>query len=195
MKPLEDLIRLKKNIRVAGFDDAPFEKERGSTVHLSGIICSNTRFEGMLWGEVIKDGTNATQVVSEMLLKSKFYQQVNVVLTDGITLGGFNLINLPELARRVDRPCISVMRKAPDYNRIESALRNFDDFEDRWKTVQQAGEVCCHGSFFYQVAGCSPEVAAEVLNLLTDTGNVPEALRIAHLIGSAIKTGQSSNSA
>jgi len=30
---------------------------------------------------------------------------------------------------------------------------------------------------------------------LTDTGHVPEALRLAHLIGSAIMTGQSSNRA
>jgi len=38
-------------------------------------------------------------------------------------------------------------------------------------------------------------MVAKILNQVTDTGNVPEALRIAHLIGSAIKTGESSNRA
>ena len=37
--------------------------------------------------------------------------------------------------------------------------------------------------------------AGQVLTRLTDTGHVPEALRLAHLIGSAIMTGQSSNRA
>lgn len=39
------------------------------------------------------------------------------------------------------------------------------------------------------------DFALRVLNRVTDTGKVPEALRLAHLIGSAVKTGQSSKRA
>ncbi|SHO55719.1 hypothetical protein VQ7734_01465 [Vibrio quintilis] len=67
MRTLEEIIRLRKKIRVAGFDDAPFQRQRGSQVNLSGIICSDTRFEGMLWGETEKDGSNATEVIATML--------------------------------------------------------------------------------------------------------------------------------
>lgn len=41
------------------------------------------------------------------------------------------------------------------------------------------------------VKGCTPDEAARLLQTVTENGNVPEALRIAHLIGSAVKTGQS----
>lgn len=50
-------------------------------------------------------------------------------------------------------------------------------------------------TFIFQAKGCSKETAGLLLQRVTDTGNVPETLRLAHLIGAAIKTGQSSNSA
>ena len=48
-----------------------------------------------------------------------------------------------------------------------------------------------YGPFFYQVSGCDPDTAAAALDQLTDKGNVPEALRLAHIIGAAIMNGQS----
>ena len=195
MRSLDDLLRLNKSIRVIGFDDAPFARERGSLVNISGIICSNAQFEGMLWGETTKDGVDATETLAVMLLNSKFYAQVHVVLTDGIAVGGFNMIDLPKLAELLQRPCIAVMRKMPDLVAIDHALQNFDDYAERKACMERAGEIYQASPFVYQTAGCSPETAASLLSQLTINGNVPEALRIAHLIGSAIKTGQSSQRA
>ncbi|MDF2154534.1 DUF99 family protein [Vibrio sp. CAU 1672] len=195
MKPLEELLRLNRQIRVIGFDDAPFERRPGALVHISGIVCSGTRFEGMLWGETTKDGNDATEVISTLLKQSKFYEQVNVVLTDGLTVGGFNLIDLPALAEVLQRPCIAVMRKPPDMAAIDYALQHFPDYEQRKSTLLKAGPIYTHHAFVYQACGCEPETAAQVLALLTDTGNVPEALRLAHMIGAAVVTGESNNRA
>lgn len=192
---LSELIRKNKNIRVVGFDDAPFAAPRGSAVNISGVICSNTRFEGMLWGCAEKDGTNATEVLAAMLRQSKFYEQVHVVLIDGIAIGGFNVVDLPALAQTLKKPCIAVMRKMPDLTAIDSALKNFSDYEPRIERLKRAGEVHSLKSFYFQAQGCEAEIAAEALNRLTDTGRVPEALRLAHLIGAAVMTGQSSNRA
>ena len=195
MKSLESLINQNKTLRVIGFDDAPFEKTRGSDVNVSGIVCSNTRFEGMLWTSLPKDGLNATDVLINTLKNSKFYDQTHVVLTDGIAFGGFNLIDLPILSEQLNRPCIAVMRKQPDFTAIDKALKNFEDYEIRKEKIQRAGEVFTHQQFYFQVKGCQPEIAGLALERLTDQGHVPEALRLAHLIGSAIKTGQSSQRA
>jgi endonuclease V-like protein UPF0215 family len=98
MKTLEQLLQKKRIIRVIGFDDAPFEKnDPGANVNVAGVVCAGTRFEGMVWGNVQKDGDDATAVLSELLLNSKFYEQVHLVLIDGLAVGGFNLIDLPEL--------------------------------------------------------------------------------------------------
>ena len=195
MKSLEELLRLNKQIRVVGFDDAPFKMDRGSPVKIAGVICSNTRFEGLLWGEVSKDGDDATEVLSTLLRQSKFYDQIHVVLTDGIAVGGFNIIDLPALAHSLQRPCIAVMRKQPDMVSIDNALRNFSDYTTRKRTLLQAGETYQRDNFYYQVAGSDSETAAQVLERVTDCGHVPEALRLAHLIGAGVMTGQSSNRA
>lgn len=195
VRSLEELLRLKKTIRIIGFDDAPFQKERGSSVNIAGVVCSNTRFEGMLWGEVTMDGTDATKVLVELLQGSKFYGQVNMILIDGIAVGGFNIIDLPRLSEELKRPCLAVMRKYPDLQAVDQALMNFPDYQQRKQLIAKAGKVYRHQAFYYQVSGCNPVTAANVLEQVTDRGNVPEALRLAHLIGAAIMTGESSNRA
>lgn len=195
MKELSELIRLNKTIRVIGFDDAPFCKKHNLEVNIGGVVCANTRFEGMLWGEVSKDGDNATEVVSQLLEQSKFHQQVNLVLLDGIAFGGFNIVDLNSLSKRLNRPCIAVMRRLPDLAAIDSALKIFNDYQRRVALLKKAGEIYQIKGFTFQVAGTDANTAAVALNQLTDKGKVPEALRLAHLIGSAIKTGQSSNRA
>lgn len=201
MKPLKELIRLNKQIRVIGFDDAPFDRTRGSQVNVSGIICSGTRMEGMLWCEATKDGLDATSALANALTTSKFYDQLHAILIDGIAIGGFNIIDLPELHRITRKPCIAVMRKLPDLRAIKDALNNFDDGIERWHRIERAGNIHQHFSelhncdFTFQIAGCDADDAATVLEKATFTGNVPEALRLAHLIGAAVKTGQSGNSA
>ncbi|WDE04195.1 DUF99 family protein [Thalassomonas viridans] len=200
MKSLAEVIRLNKQLRTIGFDDAPFNRKAGSKVNISGIVCTNTRFEGMLWGEASKDGVDATDVLIDMLKPSKFYQQVHAVLLDGIAIGGFNLINLETLSESLQLPCIAVMRKHPDVAAVKKVLSRFDDAESRLATLAAAGDIYTYTSptdktFYFQMKGCSAETAGLLLEKVTDNGNVPETLRLAHLIGAAVKTGQSSNSA
>ncbi|CAM2010857.1 endonuclease dU [Acanthopleuribacter pedis] len=191
MKSLQTLLERPKNIRVLGLDDAPFDHERGTPVHFAGIVCETTRMEGMLWGEITKDGSDATEVLIQTVKQSKFYDQIHVVLTDGIAMGGFNVVDLPRLNRELGRPCIAVMRKQPDFDRIFQALAHFEDGDTRRETILAAGRVHHQDPFFFQVQGCDSAVAGKVLQRLTDTGKVPEALRLAHLIGGAVKTGES----
>ncbi|MEJ2442357.1 MAG: DUF99 family protein [Exilibacterium sp.] len=195
MQTLENAIKRKKHIRAIGFDDAPFEPDPGSPVNIAGVVCSNTRFEGMLWGCVQKDGNEATEALTRLLKSSKFYEQVHVVLTDGVAVGGFNIIDLPRLSTNLNRPCIAVMRRNPDMDAIDKALKNFADYATRKQTLLKAGEVYSRGKYCFQVNGCDPTTAAQTIELLTENGYIPEALRLAHLIGGAVITGQSGNRA
>ncbi|MBA4368854.1 MAG: DUF99 domain-containing protein [Desulfobacterium sp.] len=191
MKSLKTLIERNLQIRVIGFDDAPFQKRRNSAIYITGAVCAGTVFEGMLWGKVQKDGSDATDVLSGMVTSSKFHEQIHMVLTDGLAFGGFNLIDLPELASQLDRPCVAVMRKPPDIPAIQKALRHFDDCPHRLELLEKAGPVHQTDNFCFQVIGEHPDITAEALKRISNQGNVPEALRIAHLIGSAVVSGQS----
>jgi len=64
----------------------------------------------------------------------------------------------------------------------------FDDVPWRHR---RAGPVHVSGPFVYQVQGADPPDVAAALRRLTDTGHVPEALRLAHVIGGALAYGQS----
>ena len=192
---LQYAINNNKNIRVIGFDDAPFSRERGSEVNIVGSVCSNTRFEGMLWGSTTRDGDDATDSLLQVLMQSKFKDQLHAILIDGLAFGGFNIVDLERLAKETQLPCVAVMRKHPDLEKIDEALTHFMDYERRAALIKKAGDIYDMQGFIFQIKGEAPEVIANMLEKLTDTGKVPEALRLSHLIGSAVKTGESSRRA
>ena len=57
--------------------------------------------------------------------------------------------------------------------------------------MSAAGDWHSAPPFYFQVQGAPPDQIAAALPRLTDRGHVPEALRLAHLIGSAIVRGES----
>ncbi|KAF3885600.1 MULTISPECIES: endonuclease dU [Nostocales] len=192
---LESLLKLNRTIRAIGFDDSPFVRGTGGKVHIGGVVCAGTRFEGMVWGELQQDGLDATETICKLLVGSKFLPQLHIVLLDGIGFGGFNLVNLPELAQRLQLPCVAVMRRVPDLTAVEDAMSRLPNFQQRQELLRLAGTIYEYPPFFFQVCGEEPEVIATALHRLTDCGKVPEALRLAHLIASAIIKGESSSSA
>lgn len=193
---LESLLRLGRTIRVIGFDDAPFMRSnQDKKVFISGIVCAGTRFEGMVWGQVQQDGWDATDVICQLLLGKKFLPQLHVLLLDGIAFGGFNVVDLPLLAQNLALPCVTVMRRLPDMVAIQAAIHRLPQPEERLQLLQRAGTIYQYPPFFFQVCGANPEVIFAVLQRLTDCGKVPEALRLAHLIGTAVVKGESGKSA
>ena len=189
---LAELIRRKRKIRAIGFDDAPFVRHQSEKVPIAGIVCAQTRFEGMVWGEIQPDGWDATEVICKLLTNSKFLPQLHLVLLDGIGFGGFNLVNLPTLAARLQLPCVAVMRKLPNLTKMTNALSRLPDRDRRLQLLQKAGKIHHYPPFYFQVCGEKPEIIAPALAHLTDRGKVPEALRLAHLIGAAVVNGESS---
>ena len=195
MRSLGELARSGRTPRVLGVDDAPFEHVAGRPVPVVGAVCAGTRFEGLLWGQATVDGADATQALVELVQGSKFHPQLHAVLLDGLAVGGFNLFDLPGLAAALERPVVAVMRRPPDFAAVDRALGAFADAARRRALVAAAGPVHAHGPFDFQVAGAAPDEVGLALEILTDRGHVPEALRLAHLVGSGVVTGQSSNRA
>lgn len=192
---LESLLIRDRVIRVVGFDDAPFTRRKGGSASIVGVVCAGTRFEGMVWGKVRQDGWNATDTVCKLLVGRKFLPQLHILLVDGIAFGGFNVIDLPKLSERLSLPCVAVMRRLPNLAAVEQAICRLPQPERRLGLLHRAGTIHAFPPFFFQVCGERPDVTAAVLRRLTDCGNVPEALRLAHLIGAAVVKGESGRQA
>ncbi len=180
-----------RTLRAIGFDDAPFARRSRGDVALAGVVCAGTRFEGLVWGRVRRDGWNATAEIVRLLAGGKFLPQLHLVLLDGIGFGGFNVVDLAALAEALRRPCVAVMRRAPDLAAVERALRNLPRPARRLELLRRAGPVHRHGAFVFQVRGAEPGETARALARLTDRGAVPEPLRLAHLVAGAVRTGES----
>ncbi len=180
-----------RTLRVIGFDDVPWRHRKSGRVGMVGVVCAGTRFEGMVYGTVRRDGWRATSAIESALVGGKFLPQIHLVLLDGIAFGGFNVVDLPRLARALQRPCVAVMRKLPDLPAMERAARRLPRAQARLAVLRRAGPIHVAGPFVYQVQGADPHEIASALRRLTDTGNVPEALRLAHLIGGALAYGES----
>ncbi len=180
-----------RTLRAIGFDDAPFARRRGAPVAVAGGVCAGTRFEGLVWGRVRMDGWNATRELERLLLGGKFLPQIHLVLLDGLSFGGFNLVDLERLAGRLSRPCVAVMRRPPDLAAVERALRRLPAAERRLRLLARAGPVHVRPPFAFQVRGAGPDEVAEALARITDRGHVPEPLRLAHLVAAAVRLGES----
>jgi uncharacterized protein len=184
-----------RTLRAIGFDDAPFVRGRRGPVGVAGVVCAETRFEGLVWTRVRQDGWDATDALVAALDGGKFLPQLHLVLLDGIAFGGFNIVDLPRLAAALARPCVAVMRRLPDLSAVEAAVRRLPRPERRLALLRAAGPIHRAGGFFFQVQGGDPETTGAALARLTDRGAVPEPLRLAHLVGAAVRTGESGHRA
>ena len=101
-----------------GFDDANFKfSSKPNTTDLIGIICQGTRMVGMVKNEIIIDGDNATEVLIELVKQKQ--KHVQFIITDTITFGGFNIIDLEEIHNAINKPIIAVTEKEVDLEAVK----------------------------------------------------------------------------
>ena len=182
----------RKFSHVVGFDDAPFDRDTRGNVPIIGVVFAGLRLEGVLRGNVRRDGANATRSLIDLVQRSKFYPQLQLVLLQGIAFAGFNVVDLDALYDATDLPVIVVSRRQPRLEKIRGALlTNVRGGRRKWKLIEKAGPMERTGDVYMQRRGIGSSDAAGAIRTLAIHGNIPEPLRAAHLISGAIATGQS----
>lgn len=177
---------------VVGFDDGPFARDRrGGPVLLVGAVCARTRLDGVITGHVRKDGTNATATVVRLVRGSQFDGHVRAILVNGIAFGGFNVLDIHLLAAALGRPVLVVARRPPRLELIRRALEGLAGGARKWKLIERAGPMEPVRGVYVQRAGLTLVEARDLLAATTQHGNLPEPLRLAHLIAGGLVTGKS----
>jgi uncharacterized protein len=175
-----------------GFDDAPFPRAHRGEVLVVGTAYAGLRLEGVLRTEVQRDGDDATRAVAAAVQGSRFGVHTKLVMFQGIALAGFNVIDIHGLYAALGIPVLVVARRAPDLPAIrEALLTRVPGGAAKWQLVERAGAMEPLGALFVQRAGLSLEAAAGALTRFTAEGNIPEPLRVAHLIAGGVTTGES----
>ena len=187
--------RIKKEIRILGIDDAPFTPRTSGIVMLIGTIFrGGTWLDGVLRTEISIDGSDSTDKIVKMICSSRNKDQLGVIMLDGITFGGFNIVNIKKIFEKTEVPVIVVMRKFPNFEKIKKALKRFEDCKERWNRVLDAGKVYKFDNdetIYFQICGIGLEDAKEILKISTTRSAIPEPLRAAHIIAAGVETGES----
>jgi endonuclease V-like protein UPF0215 family len=184
---------IKPEIRILGLDDASFIPYSKGKIGVIGVV-----FRGGYWledvmkTEITIDGLDATVNISSMITNSPHYQQLQLIMLNGIMFGGFNIVNMKQLSLNTKLPILSVVRKKPVFSSIRKALMNLPYFEERWKAILEAGTINeaparnAKSKIYFQAIGLTEKVAQKIIRLTSTRSNIPEVLRVAHIVASGI---------
>ena len=176
---------------VLSIDDGPFKKFRDTEALLVGVITAGKDLvEGLVTTRVAVDGEGITDRLAAWIGGSRFRPVLRAVLLNGITLAGLSVVDLPELSRRTGLPIIAVHRRPPQDGDITRALWAAG-FPDRVPLLERAGPSHPIGRIHFTCAGATPEEARAVLLAENGRSNLPEGLRLAHLIAQGLVLGES----
>lgn len=182
----------KRYSNIVGFDDGPFTFEHVGNVPLVGAIFTGLQLTGVVIGQVEKDGTDAARSIVELVTGSRFIEHLQLVMLQGITLAGFNVVDVFELHEQSGLPVLVVSRRAPDLAAIrEALLTKIPQGAQKWQVVERLGPMEPAGQVFIQRVGLSVEEAVAVVERFAIHSHLPEPLRTAHLIAGAVVEGQS----
>jgi endonuclease V-like protein UPF0215 family len=186
---------MKRQIRILGIDDSPFKFKDKKSVVVGAIVRVPNYLEGVMKTEVTVDGTDSTKVLVEMVSRSRYRDQIKLVMLDGIALAGFNVVDLKELHTSLGIPVLTLTRDRPDMERMKAALmKHFDDWRERYALITklELREIQTeHNPLFGCGLGLEWQEFVRLVNLSTVRGVLPEPLRMAHLISTAIVSGES----
>jgi len=182
---------MKSEIRVLGIDDSPFTREdKGNILIVATYFRGGHFMDGLLSTKVKKDGNNSTFKIIQMINKSKFKHALRALLLDGIAVAGFNIIDIQKLNKKTNIPVIVIMRSYPNKRKILTALKKINQ-EKKFKLIEKAGTIYKNKKIHFQCKGIDEIQAKNIIDVTTPYADIPEPLRIAHIIAAGIIKGES----
>ncbi len=189
---------MKPQVRVMGIDDAPFSFEDQRVEVVGAMVRVPSYLEGILLSDVQVDGEDATERVCDMISRSRFKEGLALIMVDGVAFGGFNVVDIEAMYESLSIPVATVTKKQPDIQSMERALRaRFSDWRERLEIIKRSTlhrVRTPHKPLYVHAVGMVMQDVKELIGRSTVRGALPEPLRIAHLIATAIKVGESKGS-
>jgi len=173
-EPIKRWRIVKNRVPIIGIDDGGFDRFSLENINVP------------VFGVIMK---GSAYVDGHMILESSHHPQIQAMFLQGITIGGFGVLDIVKLYEATGIPVIVILRKYPDYLKIQNALKKtFPKDKERWLSIERAGKpikVQEDPHLFLQTAGIHLEDASLLIKKCTVVGTIPEALRIAHFIGAS----------
>ena len=177
---------------VLGIDDGPFEKGQAGPVPIVAVMleCPHI-FEAMAVSHFEVDGEDASEFLADWISGLRCHPTLQGVVLDGVTIAGLGMVDIEWLAARLDRPVLVANRRNPALSRLHAALEAAG-LEARIPILERtpAARQSVDGLYF-SWAGTSQRRAEMLLRASIGKSQLPEPLRIAHIVARALATGES----
>ncbi|MEM3455123.1 MAG: DUF99 family protein [Candidatus Micrarchaeia archaeon] len=186
----KESIKIDKNIRILAVDDTP---RINSSSFLIGIVYRNGIVEGAVSTKITYDGNDGTEQIIKMIKRSRFSNQIKLILLNSITMGGLNIIDISKLSASLSIPVIAITRHQPRVSELEKAVSKLDipeeEKERKLNAIKNVGEpfkIKTKPILYAQAAGIDRFKATEAIKIIGI-----EPLRLSHIIASALVLGES----
>ena len=177
---------------VLGIDDGPFEKFSSETVPIVGVMMEGPDLvEAVAVTRFAVDGEDVSAFLAEWIGGLRFRPALHGLLFNGITLAGLAVLDPEELARQCGLPVLVVNRKRPQNQRLAAALDKAGLGHRRALLERAPPSRELEGGLYASAAGMDPATAADWVRATRQKSDLPEALRLAHLIARALVDGES----
>jgi len=183
-----------KRVRVIGIDDSPFRFGDRRTMLVGVVTRLPDYVEGVTTATAEVDGRDADDAIIGMLERSRYLDQIRLVMLDGASVGGFNVVDIGRVHRALGVPCATITRSLPDMRAIEAALLKLPDGAERLE-VMKRNPLFRIGPkarpIYASASGITGDELDEIVQAATVSGSIPEPLRLAHLIAAGVARGES----
>ncbi len=177
---------------VLGIDDGPFDKWKDAEAPVVGVMMEgHDLVEAVAISRFPVDGKEATEFLAGWIRDLRFRSGLHAVVLGGVTIAGLGIVDIDELSVALSLPVIVVNRHDPSDHRVAVALRAAG-LEERIATLERIPTAWkLADGVFVTHAGTDRDKAAGFVRATTAKSSLPEPLRLAHLVGAALATGQS----
>jgi endonuclease V-like protein UPF0215 family len=177
---------------VLGIDDGPFVVGQSTEASIVGVMTEGPDLvEAVAVTRFPVDGDGATAFLATWITGLRFHPALQAIVLGGVTIAGLGVVDLVALAALTALPVIAVSRRDPRDHRVADALRAAG-LTDRLEVIARTpAALVTPTGLHLACAGTTAENAADLVAACRGKANVPEPLRLAHMIARAIATGES----
>ena len=175
-----------------GVDDGAFEKGQATSVPIVGVMMEGADLvEAVAVTKFPVDGEDVSAFLCDWIGSLRFRPALHGVLFGGITIAGLGVLDLETLAARLGLPVLVVNRRKPSDAPLAGAL-DAAGLSHRKPILERSPDATpVDAQLHVAQAGTDDATAAGLVRAARAKSDLPEPLRLAHLIARALTTGES----